>query len=68
VFDHKLLAEIPIDVWVALNADETRVVSHGPSLRNVLSDAALNGEPHPVIVGNPVRKSHYSSLFFSQSE
>lgn len=53
MFDQSLLADIPIKTWVALSADESRVVAFDPDLSKAIEKAEQAGEPLPVIVGNP---------------
>lgn len=48
-----LLRDIPTSEWVALSADETRVVAHGQNLEEVIHAAAQAGESEAVITGIP---------------
>ena len=47
------LAHAPLDRWVALSADETRVVADGGTFEEVAAAAERAGESDPLIVRIP---------------
>jgi hypothetical protein len=49
-----LLKDSPPGAWVALSADETRVLGTGASMQAAALQAQLNGEHHPVLVKMPL--------------
>ena len=48
-----LLKNIPAGAWVAISADETRVIAFGAELRTVLEQAKERGEAGPLITRVP---------------
>lgn len=53
----KLLADIPKGAWVALSADEERVLAYGADLTEAVKKANQLGESDPVIVRVPENPS-----------
>lgn len=49
----QLLAGIPKGAWVALSADEERVVAYGAELQEVLQKAKETGEQDPIVIRVP---------------
>ena len=47
------LASAPLNRWIALSADETRIVAEAESFEEVATMAEQNGEPDPVIIRTP---------------
>ena len=47
------LANAPLDKWIALSADETRVVAEGATFQEVVVAAERSGESDPLIVHVP---------------
>jgi hypothetical protein len=56
-----LLKDVPRGAWVAISADQHRVVSYGADMRKVLEDAKLTGEKDPILTRVP---ESASALFF----
>lgn len=56
-----LLKDIPRGAWVAISADQHRVIAFGADMRKVLEDAKQTGEIDPIITRVP---ESASSLFF----
>ena len=54
MYDLELLRGIPVDDWIALSNDESRVVAHGPDLDGVIANAMAMGEFRPIITGAAV--------------
>jgi hypothetical protein len=53
----KLLINVPKGAWVALSADEARVLAYAADLAEVVKKANELGEPDPVIVRVPENPS-----------
>jgi hypothetical protein len=57
VMEHQARLEIlrnaPLDSWIALSADETRLVGVGKTLEEALREAEKNGENDPLILKTP---------------
>lgn len=53
----RLLKDIPRGAWVAISADEKRVVAYGAEMRAVLEEAKAKGEKHPLITRVPETNS-----------
>ena len=49
----KVLEKAPRDCWLALSADESRVVGRGEDIIEAVKDAAENGENDPVLILAP---------------
>jgi len=49
-----VLKEAPAGAWVALSADETRIVGTGSTMQAAALQAQLNHEYHPVLVKMPL--------------
>ena len=49
----KLLADVPKGAWVALSADEERVVAYAAELQEVLLKSKEAGEENPVVTRVP---------------
>jgi len=49
----KALASAPLDKWVALSEDETRIVAEGDSFEEAASQAEKNGVSDPILVKTP---------------
>jgi hypothetical protein len=49
----KALREAPLDSWVVLSQDETRVVAAGQDLERVAQEAEANGVSEPVLIRIP---------------
>ena len=47
------LANAPLDKWIALSADETRVVADGTTFQEVTVAAERSGESDPLIIHVP---------------
>jgi len=47
------LASAPLDRWIALSADESRVVADGESFEAVVNAAERRGEQDPLILRVP---------------
>lgn len=47
------------DEWVALSEDESRVVSNGKTVEEVLEKALVNGEKNPIITRVPKNYGNY---------
>jgi hypothetical protein len=45
-----LIEGIPPRTWVALSADESRVVATGSSYGEAVDNAEANGEMHPILM------------------
>ncbi len=52
-----LLKDIPRGAWVAISGDQTRVVTFGADMREVLDDAHKKGELDPIILRIPEAQS-----------
>lgn len=52
-----LLKDIPRGAWVAVSSDQTRVVTFGADMREVLEEAHEKGEPDPIILRVPEAQS-----------
>ncbi len=48
-----LLKDIPRGAWVAIAADQTRVIAFGSDAKNVLEKARKTGETDPIITRVP---------------
>ena len=48
-----LLKDIPRGAWVAISGDQTRVVTFGADMREVLHEAHQRGEQDPIILRVP---------------
>jgi hypothetical protein len=49
----KLLKGAKPDTWIALSADETKVIGRGETYGDALADAERNGETAPVLIKVP---------------
>jgi hypothetical protein len=49
----KLLRTAPLNSWVALSQDETRIVASGPNLEDVIEETHATGEMDPLILKTP---------------
>jgi hypothetical protein len=49
----ELLNKAPLDSWVALSEDETRVVAVGATYEEAVSKSALAGVSDPVLLKTP---------------
>ena len=49
----EILRKAPLDSWIALSADETRLVGVGKTLEEALREAEKNGENDPLILKTP---------------
>jgi hypothetical protein len=49
----KALREAPLDSWVVLSQDETRVVAAGQDFERVAQEAEANGITEPVLIRTP---------------
>ena len=49
----EILRNAPLDSWIALSADETRLVGVGKTLEEALREAEKNGENDPLILKTP---------------
>jgi len=49
----EILRNAPLDSWIALSADETRLVGVGKTLEEALREAEKNGENDPLILMTP---------------
>ena len=49
----RLLADVPKGAWVALSADEERVVAYAAELQEVLLKSKEAGEENPVVTRVP---------------
>ena len=47
------LAGAPLKRWIALSADESRIVADGETFEEVAATAERNGEPDPLILRVP---------------
>jgi hypothetical protein len=47
------LEKAPLDRWVALSSDESRIIAEGDSFIAVSADAEATGEPDPLILRVP---------------
>lgn len=48
-----ILRNAPLDSWIALSADETRLVGVGKTLEEAVREAEKNGESDPLILKTP---------------
>jgi len=48
-----LLKDIPKGAWVAISGDQTRVVTFGADMREVLQEARKRGDQDPIILRVP---------------
>ena len=55
----KLLANIPRGAWVALSADQERVMAYAADLAQAVKQANELGEPDPVVVRVPENPSSW---------
>jgi hypothetical protein len=53
-----LLKDIPRGAWVAISSDQTRVVTFGAEMREVLEEARKKGEQDPIILRVPEAQSN----------
>jgi hypothetical protein len=51
----ELLRTAPLDSWLALSEDETRLVAAGKDLQQVVAEAHANGVANPVVLKTPKR-------------
>ena len=58
----KLLANVPGGAWVALSADEERVVSYDADLQTAVRKAHESGEANPVVIRAPLDSDAKSLL------
>jgi len=49
----KLLADAPREQWIALSADESRIVGTGRTLEEALGEATKQGIAEPVMMWSP---------------
>jgi Family of unknown function (DUF5678) len=49
----KVLEKAPRDCWLALAADETKVVGRGEDIKEAVREAKENGENDPVLILAP---------------
>ncbi len=49
----ELLRKAPLNSWVALSEDETRIVSHGKTYAEAVANAERAGEHEPVLLKTP---------------
>ena len=49
----KVLEKAPRECWLALTADETKVVGRGESIAEAVKEAAENGENDPLLILAP---------------
>ena len=47
------LTSAPLNRWIALSADETRIVADADTFEEVATAAERNGEPDPIILRVP---------------
>jgi len=50
-----LLRSAPLNAWIALSEDESRIVATGASYQEVAEGSEKAGEPNPIIIKTPVR-------------
>ena len=53
-----LLKDIPKGAWVAISSDQTRVVTFGPDMGEVLQEARKRGEPNAIILRVPEAQTY----------
>ena len=51
----ELLRSAPLDAWIALSEDETRIVATGASYKEVAANSEKAGVDDPVILKTPAR-------------
>jgi hypothetical protein len=56
----ELLRSAPLNSWIALSSDESRIVATGLTYSEVAELSERAGEPDPLIVKTPVQWSHFS--------
>ena len=49
----KVLLEARPNSWIALSADESKVVGRGSSYREAVDEASRNGEEDPLLIKTP---------------
>jgi hypothetical protein len=49
----KLLESAPLDSWIALSADESRIVASGKTIREVVELCDKRGEANPTLLKTP---------------
>ncbi len=49
----KLLQSAPLDCWIALSADESRIVASGKTIREVVELCEQQGETNPTLLKTP---------------
>ncbi len=49
----RMLAQAPLDGWIALSEDESKVVGSGTTMEEAVSAAAKQGVEEPVLVKSP---------------
>lgn len=49
----ELLQSAPLDKWVALSEDETRIIAVGESFSDVATESDKSGEHDPIILKTP---------------
>ena len=56
----KALLSAPLDRWVALSEDESRIVATGSSYAEVARNSELAGVSDPIIIKTPAKWAPYS--------
>jgi len=49
----EVLRAAPLDKWIALSSDESRIVATGDSFQEAADKSDASGEPDPVILKTP---------------
>jgi hypothetical protein len=56
----ELLRSAPLDSWIALSGDESRIVAIGATYLEVVERSERAGELDPLIIKTPTQWSHFS--------
>jgi hypothetical protein len=48
-----ILRSAPLDKWIALSSDESRIVAVGDNFQEAADNSDASGEPDPVILKTP---------------
>jgi len=56
----ELLRSAPLNAWIALSEDESRIVATGATYSEVAERSERAGEVDPLIIKTPAQWSHFS--------
>ena len=57
----RVLNDAPSGRWIALSRDRKRILGHGRTIATAVRQALKAGEPYPLIVKSPARRTGLSS-------